>query len=75
VIASFMMAHHHLDVVAKLVEKKFTSFGIERLPRISRAQSMDARSSQTSVAGYKAAITGRISPTDNPGRSMETRLE
>ena len=58
VIVSFMMAHQHQDVIAKLVEKKITSFGIELLPRISRAQSMDALSSQASVAGYKAAIMG-----------------
>ena len=58
VVVSFMMAHQHPEVVKKFVEKKITSFGIELLPRITRAQSMDALSSQGSVAGYKAAIMG-----------------
>src|SRR6202020_1840079 len=31
-------------------------FSVELVPRISRAQSMDALSSQASVAGYKAAL-------------------
>ena len=33
-----------------------TSFGLERLPRITRAQSMDVLSSQANLAGYKAVI-------------------
>ena len=35
-----------------------TSFAMEAIPRISRAQSMDALSSQSNVAGYKAALLG-----------------
>ncbi|MCK7579264.1 MAG: hypothetical protein MZV65_28400 [Chromatiales bacterium] len=44
------------DMVHKLCDKKITSFAMELLPRISRAQSMDALSSQASIAGYKAAL-------------------
>ncbi|MEA2319980.1 MAG: H+-translocating transhydrogenase subunit alpha [Solirubrobacteraceae bacterium] len=35
-----------------------TAFAVEAIPRISRAQSMDALSSQSNVAGYKAALLG-----------------
>ncbi len=41
-----------------------TAFAMEAIPRISRAQSMDALSSQSNVAGYKAALLG----ADNMGR-------
>ena len=50
--------HNHLDLVKKLQDKKITSFAMELVPRISRAQSMDVLSSQAAVAGYKAAIMG-----------------
>ena len=36
--------------------RKLTAFAMELLPRISRAQSMDALSSQSNIAGYKAVI-------------------
>jgi H+-translocating NAD(P) transhydrogenase subunit alpha len=35
-----------------------TAFAMESIPRISRAQSMDALSSQSNIAGYKAALLG-----------------
>jgi NAD(P) transhydrogenase subunit alpha len=41
-----------------LVDAKATAFAMEAIPRISRAQSMDALSSQSNVAGYKAALLG-----------------
>jgi NAD(P) transhydrogenase subunit alpha len=56
VIVGFMQAHNHLDVVQRLRDRKITSFSVELIPRISRAQSMDALSSQAAVAGYKAAL-------------------
>ncbi len=40
----------------RLAERKVTAFSIEMIPRTSRAQSMDALSSQASVAGYKAVL-------------------
>lgn len=46
------------ELIAKLRDKKITSFAMELIPRISRAQSMDVLSSQAAVAGYKAAIMG-----------------
>ena len=39
-----------------LAEHKLTSFAVESIPRITRAQSMDALSSQANVAGYAAAL-------------------
>ena len=42
--------------VAKLAERKITALAMELIPRISRAQSMDALSSQATVAGYKAVL-------------------
>ncbi len=58
VIVGFMSAHLNLERVTKMRDRKITSFAVELIPRISRAQSMDALSSQASIAGYKAAIMG-----------------
>ncbi len=59
---SFFPAGSRLaDVVARR-DRQITTFGMEFVPRISRAQSMDALSSQAMVAGYRAAIVaaGRL---------------
>lgn len=56
--AGFMQPHHHLPAVAALRDRKITSFAMELVPRISRAQSMDALSSQAAIAGYKAVLIG-----------------
>ena len=44
--------------VQKVAEKKVTAFSMEMIPRITRAQSMDALSSMATVAGYKAVLLG-----------------
>lgn len=44
------------DVVKKLVAKKMTVFSMELVPRITRAQSMDALSSMATASGYKAVL-------------------
>ncbi len=46
------------EVVKALRDRGVTSFAMELIPRISRAQAMDVLSSQAAVAGYKAAIMG-----------------
>ncbi|MFQ5676201.1 MAG: Re/Si-specific NAD(P)(+) transhydrogenase subunit alpha [bacterium] len=46
----------HPDLVPKLLERKITSFAMEYLPRITKAQSMDILSSMSTVAGYKAVL-------------------
>lgn len=44
------------DLVRDLARRKVTSFSLDALPRITRAQSMDALSSMSTVAGYKAVL-------------------
>lgn len=44
------------DVVRIFVRRRVTSFAMEYIPRISRAQSMDALSSMATIAGYKSAL-------------------
>ncbi len=56
IIIGFMAPDRNLHMVAALRDKKITSFAIELIPRISRAQNMDALSSQAAVAGYKAVL-------------------
>ncbi|MEC4984139.1 MAG: Re/Si-specific NAD(P)(+) transhydrogenase subunit alpha [Oscillatoria sp. PMC 1068.18] len=46
------------ELAEKLAHRKVTAFGMELIPRTSRAQSMDALSSQAGVAGYKAVLLG-----------------
>lgn len=43
-------------LIKRLAERKITAFGMDLMPRLGRAQSMDALTSQASVAGYKAAL-------------------
>jgi H+-translocating NAD(P) transhydrogenase subunit alpha len=56
VVIGFMQPHARASEVRKLVARGITSFAMELVPRISRAQSMDALSSQASIAGYKAVL-------------------
>jgi len=58
VLISTLMAHNNIAMLKALQDKKITSFAMELIPRISRAQSMDVLSSQAAIAGYKAAIMG-----------------
>ncbi len=44
----------NVELVKRLADKKITAFAMELIPRISRAQSMDALSSQAAVAGYRS---------------------
>jgi len=46
------------DGIRAIAESGATSFAMESIPRISRAQSMDALSSQANIAGYRAALIG-----------------
>lgn len=56
IVIGFMAADRNPQIVSALRDNKITSFAMELIPRISRAQNMDALSSQASVAGYKAAL-------------------
>ncbi len=56
VVIGFMQPHARAAEVRALQQHGVTSFAMELVPRISRAQSMDALSSQAAVAGYKAVL-------------------
>jgi NAD(P) transhydrogenase subunit alpha len=56
VLVAFLQALGSPDLVQRLVARRITSFGMEQVPRISRAQKMDALSSQANIAGYKAVL-------------------
>ena len=55
-LISFLYAATHPELVKKLAERKITAFSMDAIPRISRAQSMDALSSQANIAGYKSVL-------------------
>lgn len=52
----FMSPFTNQDVVKAFAQRKITSFSMELVPRITRAQSMDALSSMANIAGYKAVL-------------------
>jgi len=58
IVIGFMNAIHNLEVIAQMRDRKVTAFALELVPRITRAQSMDALSSQATAGGYMAAILG-----------------
>jgi proton-translocating NAD(P)+ transhydrogenase subunit alpha len=55
-LVSFLQALTSPELVERLAARQITSFGMEGIPRISRAQKMDALSSQANIAGYKAVL-------------------
>ena len=56
VLVSLLQPASSADLIAVLVARNVTALALERVPRISRAQSMDVLSSQATVAGYKAVL-------------------
>jgi NAD(P) transhydrogenase subunit alpha len=58
ILVCFVYAAHQAALVRKLLERKITCFAMEMLPRTTRAQSMDALSSQSALAGYYAVQLG-----------------
>jgi H+-translocating NAD(P) transhydrogenase subunit alpha len=56
ITVSFLPTAQELEVVAALRDAGHTALAMELVPRISRAQPMDALSSQAFVAGYRAAL-------------------
>jgi NAD(P) transhydrogenase subunit alpha len=68
-------------LIGRMAENGVRVLGMERMPRISRAQSMDALSSQSNIAGYRAVIEaaahyGRFFPMmmTSAGSAKPTRL-
>jgi NAD(P) transhydrogenase subunit alpha len=67
VLISFMFAAVNPDLVNACVKRGVSAFSMDAIPRISRAQKMDALSSQSNLAGYKAVlmaanVLGKIFP-------------
>lgn len=63
ILICFVYAANEPEFVQCLLTKKITCFAMERIPRISRAQSMDALSSQSALAGYYAVALGMSNMT------------
>jgi len=67
VLIAFLQPAMNLDLVEKLAGRNITSFAMELIPRISRAQNLDALSSQTNISGYKSVLaaanaSGKVFP-------------
>jgi NAD(P) transhydrogenase subunit alpha len=58
ILISFIYANREPVLVQLLLDRKITCFAMERVPRITRAQAMDALSSQSALAGYYAVQLG-----------------
>ncbi len=58
VLVGFLQPLTNRGVIEALRDSGATAFAVEAIPRISRAQSMDALSSQSNVAGYRAVLLG-----------------
>lgn len=56
ILIGFLQPYQSPALVKALLERRITSFAVELVPRISRAQSMDALSSQAAVSGYLCAV-------------------
>lgn len=56
VLISFLNPLRNPERIKQLADQKVTAFSMELIPRTSRAQSMDALSSQANIAGYKSAV-------------------
>src|SRR5947199_3155770 len=57
-LIGFLQPLTNAEGIRAIAQTGATSFALESVPRISRAQSMDALSSQSNVAGYRAALIG-----------------
>ena len=58
VLIGYLNPYNDLSRFQALAERNISAFSMEMIPRISRAQAMDALSSQAAVAGYKAVLMG-----------------
>jgi NAD(P) transhydrogenase subunit alpha len=58
ILISYLYHSFNPDLISDLSKQGISAFSMDAMPRISRAQSMDALSSQNNLAGYKAVIMG-----------------
>ena len=56
IVIGLLAPHRSLELVGALAQRNITSIAMELIPRTTRAQSMDALSSQANIAGYKAVL-------------------
>lgn len=59
-LIGLLAPHRELDLVRLLAERGATSLAMELIPRITRAQTMDALSSQANIGGYKAVLLAAL---------------
>ena len=57
-LISLLRPGHHAETITALGARNITALALELVPRITRAQSMDVLSSQSTVAGYKGVLLG-----------------
>jgi NAD(P) transhydrogenase subunit alpha len=55
-VISFLYPGKNSDVVNRLAARKATAIAVDQIPRITRAQKMDALSSMANIAGYRAVV-------------------
>jgi len=58
IVIGFMNPARNPEAVIRMRDRKVTAFALELVPRITRAQSMDALSSQATAGGYMATVLG-----------------
>jgi len=56
VLICFLQPFANIELIKRLAERNITSFAMELIPRITRAQPMDAMTSQSMIAGYRAVL-------------------
>ena len=69
VLVSFVLPAANPDVVEALCRQRIAALAMDLVPRITRAQAMDALSSQATVAGYKAVLIGAAEMPKSCSRS------
>lgn len=60
VVIGFLAPYKNDDMIRAFVSKRISSLPLELVPRITRAQKMDALSSQANIAGYKAVLIAAV---------------
>ena len=63
ILLALLQPTTNIELINQLKDNGVTSFSLDAIPRIARAQRMDVLSSQSSIAGYKAAIIAVLSTT------------
>jgi len=59
-LVAILQPFQNADTVRRLAARKATAFSLDLLPRITRAQSMDVLSSQSTIAGYKGVLLAAV---------------